>query len=347
MVDQLAGEVLVDVLDAELALHAGQPLLGDGHGALLLVDLVVLVLALLQTTGDASEVVVRLGRPLAGAGDDERRPRLVDEDGVHLVDDAVVVAPLHLLVGAQHHVVAEIVEAELGVGAVGDVGQVGLAPLGRFHAVLQGGDGEPEELVHRAHPGGVAAGQVVVDGDEVDAAAGQGVEIHRHRGDQGLALAGLHLGDGALVQHDGPHDLHVEGAHAGGALRGLPGHGEGLGHEIVERLSAGEPFSELRGLAAKRGVGERGHLRFEGHDLRHRFFEQSELLPFAEAKDLVNDFDHEKPRLLLVAAEAARPPQPRGRAAERPRLSGLRLDQPVVVRHGGDTPPRSRWSRSW
>ena len=126
MVDQLAREVFVDVLDAELALDRGQTLLGDGHRALLLVDLVVLVLARLEPAGDAGEVVVGLGRALARARDDERRPRLVDEDGVHLVDDAVVVAALHLLVEAEHHVVAQVVEAELGVGAVGDVGLVGL-----------------------------------------------------------------------------------------------------------------------------------------------------------------------------------------------------------------------------
>ena len=149
-------------------------------------------------------------------------------------------AALHLLLGAQHHVVAQVVEAELGVGAVGDVGQVGLAPLGRLHAVLQGGHREAEELVDRAHPGRVAAGQVVVDRDHVHAAAGQGVQIHRHGGDQGLALAGLHLGDGALVEHDRAHDLDVERAHAGGPLGRLPRDREGLGHEVVEGLAVGE-----------------------------------------------------------------------------------------------------------
>ena len=107
---------------------------------------------------------------------------------------------------------------------------------------------QAQELVHRAHPGGVAAGQIVVDRHQVDAAAGQGVEIHGHGGHEGLAFAGLHLGDGALVQHHRPHHLHVERAHAGGPLGGLAGDREGLGHEIVERLPLGEPFLELAGL---------------------------------------------------------------------------------------------------
>ena len=69
------------------------------------------------------------------------------------------------------------------------------------------------------------------------AAPGQGVEVDRHGGDQGLAFAGLHLGDGALVQDDGAHDLHVEGAHARGPPGRLARDGEGLGHEVVEGLA--------------------------------------------------------------------------------------------------------------
>jgi hypothetical protein len=37
---------------------------------------------------------------------------------------------------------------------------------------------------------------------------------YRQRGDQGLALAGAHLGDLALVQHHAADQLHVEVAHA-------------------------------------------------------------------------------------------------------------------------------------
>ncbi len=180
VVDELAGEILVDVVDPQLPLDAGQPLLGDGHGALLLVDLVVRLFALAgrEPAGDAGEIVVGLGRPFAWPRDDERGPRLIDEDGVHLVHDAVVVAALHLLVGPQDHVVAQIVEAELGVGAIGDVGLVGGPPFVRFHAVLQRGHRHTQELIHGAHPGRVAPGQIVVDGDQMDAPPGEGVKVY-------------------------------------------------------------------------------------------------------------------------------------------------------------------------
>ena len=90
------------------------------------------------------------------------------------------------------HVVAQVVEAELVVGAVGDVGGVGLlAVTGRrlrqalvfgdsqsgskrkALVVLDAADGQAEGVVDLAHPLGVALGQVVVDGNDVDARAGE------------------------------------------------------------------------------------------------------------------------------------------------------------------------------
>ena len=141
--------------------------------ALVLLDLVVDVA--LQRADDRGEAVVQLGGVGHPAGDDQRRARLVDEDRVDLVDDRVVVPALGLVGEAHRHVVAEVVEAELVVGAVGDVGAVLLALLGGRG--LEPGDdqadGEAEEAVDRAHPLGVAAGEVVVDGDEMDALAAE------------------------------------------------------------------------------------------------------------------------------------------------------------------------------
>ena len=73
---------------------------------------------------------------------------------------------------------------------------------------------QAEEIVERAHPLGVAFGQVIVDGDDVDAAPGERVQVDRQRRDERLAFAGAHLGDVAFVQHLAAHDLHVEVAHA-------------------------------------------------------------------------------------------------------------------------------------
>ena len=93
-----------------------------------------------------------------------------------------------------------------------------------------------QEVEDRTHPLRVAPGQVVVDGDDVDAAPGQRVEDRRQRRDEGLALAGPHLGDLALVEDGAAHELDVEVAHAERPLHGLAGHREDLGQDVVEGL---------------------------------------------------------------------------------------------------------------
>ena len=159
--------------------------------------------------GELGEPAVRLagGR----AGDDERGAGLVDEDRVDLVDDGVVVAALHHVGGLPGHVVAQVVEAELVVRAVGDVGGVLLAALGGGLAGDDASGRHPERAEDAAHQLGLVAGEVVVDRDDVHAAGGDRVEVGGQGGDEGLALTGLHLGDVAEVQGRAAHQLHVEG----------------------------------------------------------------------------------------------------------------------------------------
>src|SRR4051812_730753 len=140
VVDQVAVLGEVHVLDAEELLGLLDAALGDRDGLVLLVGLVVEVglvllrlglhalglLARLEPRGQTGEAVIEVGRLLGLAGDDQRRAGLVDQDVVDLVDDREVVAALlGLLIGGLGQVVAQVVEAELGVRAVGDVRGVG------------------------------------------------------------------------------------------------------------------------------------------------------------------------------------------------------------------------------
>ena len=170
----------------------------------------------------------------AGPGDDQRRARLVDQDRVHLVDDGEGQAALHAILEAVGEVVAQVVEAELVVGAVGDVAGVGGALLRRVLRVLDHPDGEAQEAVDRAHPVRIALRQVLVDRDDVHALAAQRVQVGRQRRHEGLALAGAHLGDLALVQGDAADQLHVEVAHLEGAARRLAHHRKGLRQQLIE-----------------------------------------------------------------------------------------------------------------
>ena len=126
------------------------------------------------------------------------------------------------------------------------------------HVGLDDADLEAEEAVDLAHPLGVALGEVVVDGDQVGAVAGEPVEVHRHRGDERLALAGLHLGDVAVVEHDAADQLDVEGTHAERALGRLARDRERLEEQVVERLAVLVPLPELGGLGAQLFVAQAG-----------------------------------------------------------------------------------------
>ncbi len=117
--DQVVDEVAVlgqeHVVDAEELLGLLDAPLGDRDGLVLLVGLVVEVrlvclrlgleplglLARLEHRGELGELVVEVGGLLGGAGDDQRRAGLVDEDVVDLVHDreAVTALGLGLLLG--------------------------------------------------------------------------------------------------------------------------------------------------------------------------------------------------------------------------------------------------------
>ena len=190
------------------------------------------------------------------------------------------------------HVVAQVVEAELVVGAVGDVAVVLPAPLVGLHRREDHADLEPEEAVHAAHQLGLVLGQVVVDRDDVHALAAQRVEVRRQRGDEGLALAGLHLGDVAQVQGGAAHDLHVEVPLAERALGRLTDRGERLGEEVVEGLAVGQPGPELVGHRPQLLVGHGDELVLDGVDLLRDGLQLPEDLALAGAEHLVEQSGH-------------------------------------------------------
>ena len=145
-----------------------------------------------------------------------------------------------------------------------------------------------------AHPLGVALGEVVVDGDEVHALAGERVEVERQRGDEGLALTGLHLGDPAEVQRRAAHHLDVEVALAERARGRLADGGERLGEQVVEEIDLGvvvgrlvEALAEVARERAELGVGASLHLRLERADARRNRLEDLELPAFAGVQELV------------------------------------------------------------
>ncbi len=291
-------------------LDLGDALVGEGHRPLPLIDGVVRVGV--QLRHQPGERLVLLRRLRRRPADDKRGARLVDEDVVHLVHDGIVERALHALRQIDHHVVPQVVEAELVIGAVGDVGSIRLAALDRPQVepgrvlrlvfgvedegglVLDGGYRDPQHAVDRSHPVAVTLRQVVVDGDDVHPFAQQGVQIHRQGGHQGLALPGLHLGDLALVQHDAADELDIEMALTQGAPGRLAHGGERLGQDVIQILAVFKPRPKLVGLGAKLGVGERLELRLQRVDALDDRLKALQLL-LVGVQYAVEDIDHLSP----------------------------------------------------
>ncbi len=197
---------------------------------------------------DSVDLDVQLGAFVGRTGDDQRCSGLVDQNGIDLVDDRKVLLALHLLLQRKGHVVAQIVESELVVGAVGDVAGVGCPFGGRIHAGNGHAHGHVQRLVDRLHPGRIAARQVVVDRHHVNAPGRQRVEINGQRRDQGLAFAGLHFGDLALVQHHAADHLGVKMAHAQRSNRGFANHRERLWQKVIKSFTVFQALAEFNRL---------------------------------------------------------------------------------------------------
>ncbi|SKY04563.1 Uncharacterised protein [Mycobacteroides abscessus subsp. abscessus] len=196
-------------------------------------------------------------------------------------------AALHEILECMRHVVTQVIEPELVVGAVGDVGGVSDLALLRSHPGEDHGGLETEEAVDASHPLRVALCEVVVDGDDMHAVAGQRIEVGGQHTGQGLALTRLHLGDVAVMQRGTTHDLHVEVLLVENAPRGFAGDRECFGQQFVECLALGDAILELVGLRLQVVVGERCDLVFQRLDVRCDGIESLDHAAFADAQQLV------------------------------------------------------------
>ena len=159
------------------------------------------------------------------------------------------------------HVVAEIIESQFVVGAVGDIGGVGDFAFFVGQRMLDAIDGKTERPVDLAHPLGIASGQVIIDRDDVNALAFQGVEVGRKSRDQRFPFTGLHLRDAPPVQDDSADKLHVEVAHVQGSFGDFPHGGKCFRENVVQGFPVGEALAEFRRQLRQLHIGAARHLR--------------------------------------------------------------------------------------
>ena len=107
--------------------------------------------------------------------DNKRRPGLIDENGIHLVDNGIVQIPKNHLLLVNGHVVPQVIKSQLIIRHIGNVAGIGFLSLLRGHGVEHHAYGQAQKLMDAAHPLRVTLGQIVVDRDDVDSLACQRV----------------------------------------------------------------------------------------------------------------------------------------------------------------------------
>ena len=101
----------------------------------------------------------------------------------------------------------------------------------------------------------------------MNALARQGVQVNRQGGDQGLALAGFHLGDHATVENHAAHQLDVEMALSERAFSSLTHGRESFGQQVVQGFAGFDPGPELGRTRLQVVVAQGLKLRLQRIDL--------------------------------------------------------------------------------
>ena len=140
----------------------------------------------------------------------QRGSCIIDQNGVDLIDNSIMMFALHQIIGVDGHIVAQIIETELVVGTESDITficpasciGIGLMLVNAIHA-------ESVEHVERAHPLGVTLGEVVVYRNHMHPFPGKGIEEHRQCCHKRLAFTGRHFSNLAFMKGYTANKLHV------------------------------------------------------------------------------------------------------------------------------------------
>ena len=248
----------------QLLLEELVPFVGKGHVAGFLVQLVV---AFLQQRDHIVDDFIHLGAVLRRARDNQRRPRLVDQNTIDFIHDGKVVLFLENLAQLRLHVIAQIIKAQLVVRGVGYVAIIGGAFVFLGHAGHRSARGQPKRGKDLAHPVGVPFHEVFVHRDHMHALAGQRIEVSGQRRGQGFTLAGFLLGYIALMQENRRHQLRVKGAQTQGPACAFTAVRKSFRQQIIKAFAINRPLAQLFRFLLQTVVGQSQEFFFQRVDL--------------------------------------------------------------------------------
>ena len=139
------------------------------------------------------------------ARNDEGCPRLVNQDGIDLINNRKMVPALDHVLDTEFQIVAQIIKAEFVIRAIGDVSTISLATFVICQIAGNASNAHPQTLIDTPHPAGVARRQIVIDGNNMYSLAVQRVQKDSKRCDKGLALTSFHFRNLARMKCDATH----------------------------------------------------------------------------------------------------------------------------------------------
>ena len=230
--------------------------------------------------------VIQIRAVLRGARDDQRRARLIHKDRVDLIDNREIMASLRHLRERAAHIVPQVIKPQLVIRGIGDIGGIGLALFTIRLARINNPCCHPKRGEHLAHPFGVAFGEIVVDGHDMNAFTRQRVQIGRESRDKGFTLTRFHFRNIALMQEDATHQLHIKGPQTQGPFRGFAAIGESLGQQVIQRCTTRYFFAKFIGFGDDPLIREGLELRLESIDPLHKWIGCFYLAVIWRPKDL-------------------------------------------------------------
>ena len=151
---------------------------------------------------------------LHGPAYDEGSPGFIDQDAVHFIHDGIKMFPVDALLGIKLHIVAQVVESELIIRAIGNIAFVGLFPLRIIHPVDNDSHTESQGVINYTHPVGIPLCQVIVDRNQVNPPTRQGIQIERECCGKSLSLTGFHFSNFPVVKNHSSDKLCIKVPHA-------------------------------------------------------------------------------------------------------------------------------------
>ena len=260
---------VINVLDVEVLLDLLNSRLIERNAMRLLIDRVIFIA--LEKRHEPIDFSIQVQILLQLPRYDERRPRLVDQNRVNLVDNRIMMTPLHILRQLILHIIAQIIETKLVIRTIRNVAKIRRTTL----VVVQVRQYLPyrktQKLVNLTHPIRVTARQIIVHRHQMRTLALQRIQIHRTSRHERLPLARLHLRYHPTMKHDPTDELHIVMAHVQHATTRLSHRRKRLRQQLIQRRPLAQLLLKLRRLRSQFVIAQRTYRRLQLVDLHHHW----------------------------------------------------------------------------